>query len=151
MCNKGNKVAIKIAGAVVSAFCLTFLASQPQVTVSNAQQFFDNYYRYVTQAGQRRALFQDDLTHDFQKSGGGLSAYNSWWEGYRQVVVNQVESVPGNPMEFTVWLTYYPVNGSPWSGVTSFSLVCNGGWASLEARIPTLGCPVNNLQIESGK
>jgi hypothetical protein len=30
-----------------------------------------------------------------------------------------------------------------------FTLVCSGLWASLEARIPALGCPVNHIQIQS--
>jgi len=148
---RDNRVIVAIIGAVVSAFFLTVFAAQPQVPVSSAQKFFDNYYRQVTQADRRKALFQDDLTHDFQKfPGGGWAAYNSWWETQKRVIVDQVESVPGNPLAFTVWLTYYPVNGSPWPQVISYSLVCNGGWASLVARIPTLGCLVGNLQIQSG-
>jgi hypothetical protein len=140
-----------VIGAVVSAFFLTVFRAQPQVPTSTGQKFFDNYYREVTQADQRRALYLEDLTTDFQKSPGvSWPDYISWWESQKQVVVDQVESVPGNPLEFTVWLTYYPTRGNPQTQVISFSLVCNGWWPSLVARIPTLGCPVNHLQIQSG-
>lgn len=140
-----------VIGAVVTAFFLTVFSAQPQVPTSTAQTFFDNYYREVTHADQRRALYQEDLTTDFQKSPGvSWADYIGWWETQKQVVVDQVESVPGNPLEFTVWLTYYPTRGNPSAQVISFSLVCNGTWASFVARIPTLGCPVNHLQIQSG-
>jgi len=146
-----GKLVAAIIGAVVSAFLLTFFAAQPQVPTSNGQKFFDNYYRQVTQSDRRKAVFQEDLTSDFQSSpGGGWSAYNAWWKTQKRVTVNQVQSVPGNPLEFTVWLTYYPVHGHPESQVVSFSLVCNGSWASFMARIPTVGCPVGHLQIQSG-
>ena len=145
-----DKVVAAIIGAVVSAFFLTVFKAQPQVPTSDGQKFFDNYYRQVSQADQRKTLFQEDLTADFQKSPGrSWSDYNSWWETQKQIIVNKVESVPGNPLEFTVWLTYYPIHGSPDMQVISFSLVCNGRWASFVARIPTLGCPVSHLQIQS--
>jgi len=140
-----------VIGAVVSAFFLTIFAAQPQVPTSNAQKFFDNYYRLVTQADQRKALYREDLTTDFQKSPGvGWRGYSAWWKSQKRVIVNQVQSVPCNPLEFTVWLTYYPKYGSQWRQAISFSLVCNGRWASFVARIPTLGCPVNHLEIQSG-
>jgi hypothetical protein len=139
-----------LVSALVSAFFLTVFQAQPQVPTSNGQRFFYNYYSQVTQADRRMALFQEDLTPYFQSLTGGWHAYNSWWETQKQVIVDRVESVPGNPLEFTVWLTYNPVHGSPETEVTSFSLVCNGRWASLLARIPTLGCPVSHLQIQSG-
>ena len=146
-----NNMVTTIACAVVSAFCLTIFASHPQVTTSNAQKFFDNYYRQVTQADRRKVLFQEDLTSDFQNAPShGWPDYGSWWETQKQVVVDQVESVSGNPLEFNVWLTYYPIYGSPKTGMTSFSLVCNGGWASLVALIPMFGCLVSHLQIQSG-
>src|SRR6267143_1488933 len=48
--------------ALVSAFFVTVFKAQPQVQTSDGQKFFDNYYRGVTQADQRRALYQKDLT-----------------------------------------------------------------------------------------
>ncbi len=146
-----GKIVAAVIGAVVSAFFLTVFAAQPQVPTSNGQKFFDNYYRLVTQADQRKTLYREDLTRDFQHSPGvGWRGYSTWWKSQKRVVVNQVQSVPGNPLEFTVWLTYYSKHGSLERQVIRFSLVCNGGWASFVARIPTLGCPVNDLQIQSG-
>lgn len=146
-----GKVVVAVISAVVTAFFLTVFRAQPQVPTSNGQKFFDNYYRLVIQPDQRKALYQEDLTTDFQTSPGvGWRGYSTWWESQKRVVVNQVQSVSGNPLEFTVWLTYYPKYSSPWKQVIRFSLVCNGRWASFVARIPTLGCPVNNLQIQSG-
>ena len=145
-----NNMVTTIARAVVTTFCLTIFASHPQVTTANAQKFFENYYRQATQADGRKALFQEDLTPDFQNSPGhGWPNYNSWWETQKQVVVDKVESASGNPFEFNVWLTYYPIHGSPKTEMTSFSLVCNGGWISLVALIPMFGCPVSHLQIQS--
>ena len=139
-----------VIGAVVSSFFLVFFESQPQVPTSTSQAFFDNYYRQVTQADQRKTLYQEDLTIDFQKSPGvSWNVYNNWWSTQKQVVVNEVESVSGNPLEFTVWLTYYPVQGTPKAQVIRFSLVCSGFWAGLQARIPTWGCPPSHLQIQS--
>ena len=146
-----GKVVAAVIGAIISAFFLTLFRAQPQVPTSNGQKFFDNYYRLVTKTDQRRTLYREDLTTDFQKSPGvGWRGYRTWWTTQKRVVVNQVQSVSGNPLEFTVWLTYYPKYGGPNKQVIRFSLVCNGGWASFVARIPTLGCPVDHLQIQSG-
>jgi hypothetical protein len=144
-----KKIIVTLIGAVVSAFFITFFASHPQVSASNGQEFFDNYYRQVTQADRREVLFQEDLTPDFQDSRGGAPAFNRWWATQKRVVVDRVDSVSDNPFEFTVWLTYYPVFGRASLEVASFSLVCNGYWASFMARIPTFGCPVGHLKIES--
>jgi hypothetical protein len=76
-----DKLVVAIIGAVVSAFLLTLFAAQPQVPMSNGQKFFDSYYRQVTQGDRRKAIFQEDLTSDFQNSpGGGWSTYNAWWK-----------------------------------------------------------------------
>ncbi len=37
-----GKVVAAAIGAVVSAFCITLFAAQPQVPTSNGQKFFDN-------------------------------------------------------------------------------------------------------------
>lgn len=145
------KIVPAIIGAIVSAFFLTLFKAQPQVPTPDGQKFFDNYFRLVTKVDQRKGLYREDLTPGFQQApGGGWHGYNNWWESQKRVVVNQVQSVAGNPLEFTVWLTYYPKHGGLQRQVVSFSLDCNGSWASLVARIPTLGCPVNHLQIQSG-
>ena len=99
-----------IVRVVVSAFCLTIFASHPQATTSNAQKFFENYYRQVTQADRRKALFEEDLTPDFQNSPGhSWPAYNSWWAAQNQVVVDKVESVSSNPLEFNDGYSGRPV------------------------------------------
>lgn len=141
-----------VGGAVIGALVVTLLGSQPQVPASTAQIFFDNYYGQVTQAGQRKILYEEDLTKEFRIApNGDWHDYNNWWQGEKQVVVNSVQSVPGNPLAFNVWLTYYPRGGGKTQPQpTVLSLVCNGSWASLVARIPTFGCPVGNLQIQSG-
>src|SRR4051812_9769886 len=118
-----RRIAVAVAGAVAGASCLTFLGSHPQVTSSNGQKFFNGYYTVVTVADQRKELFQEDLTPEFQNVHGGASAMNSWWATQKRVVVDRVESVTSNSFEFTVWLTYYPVHGSPETEVTKFSLV----------------------------
>lgn len=139
-----------IVSAAATALFGVVLVSQPQATASTAQQFFDNYYRQATQADGRKALYHEDLTPAFRESpGSDWHDYNSWWELWKQVDVKKVESDPGNSLEFNVWLEYYPTRGQPTSEEDSFSLSCTTFWASLEARIPALGCPANHLQFES--
>ena len=145
-------IVASLISVVVGAFLGAVLGHQPQVTTSAAQQFFSNYYRKVTQANQRTALFREDLTTDFQTSPhGSWPSYNSFWQTEKTVVVNDLASVSGNPLSFNLTLTYYPTHGGNINGPqqTIFSLVCNGSWPSLLARIPGIGCPVNHLQIQS--
>jgi hypothetical protein len=143
-------VTVAVVGAAAAALFGLVLVSQPQATVSTAQQFFDNYYRQATQAGSRNALYLKDLTPAFRESpGSDWHDYNSWWELWKQVDVKKVESDPGNPLEFNVWLEYYPTRGQPTGEEDSFSLICSAFWASLEARIPALGCPADHLQFQS--
>ena len=148
-----RKLSLKIL-AVVSAAATPFLGvvlvSQPQVPTPTAQEFFDNYYNQVTQADYRKVLYREDLTRDFQESvGSDWEDYSNWWKTWKQVDVRKVESDPDNPLEFNVWLRYYPVRGQPESEEDDFTLICSGFWVSLEARIPALGCSVNHIQIQS--
>jgi hypothetical protein len=148
-----RKLSLKIL-AVVSAAASPFfgvvLVSQPQVPISTAQEFFDNYYNEVVHAGYRKALYHEELTRGFQESiRSDWEDYGNWWRTWKQVDVRKVESDPGNSMEFNVWLTYYPMRGQPKSEEDDFALVCSGFWASLEARIPALGCSANHIQIQS--
>jgi hypothetical protein len=139
-----------VATATVTSLLSVVLVSQPQVSASAAQEFFENYYRQVTQADLRKALYNEVLTPAFRESpGADWLDYNSWWKLWAQVDVKKVESDPGNLLEFNVWLKYYPVSGQPVSEEDSFSLVCSTFWAALEARIPALGCPANHLQLQS--
>lgn len=140
--------------AVVSAAATPFfgvvLVSQPQVPTATTQEFFDNYYNQVTQAVSREALYREDLTRDFRESvGSNWEDYSNWWETWEQVDVRKVESDPDNPLEFIVWLTYYSERGYSKSEKDDFTLVCSSFWASLEARVPALGCSVNHIQIQS--
>jgi hypothetical protein len=139
-----------IISAAATPLLGVILVSQPQVPASTAQEFFDSYYSQVTQADHRKVLYREDLTRDFQDSAGSdWEDYSGWWETWEQVDVRKVESDPQNPLEFNVWLTYYSVHGYSSSEEDDFTLVCSGFWASLEARIPALGCSVNHIQIKS--
>jgi len=139
-----------IISAVATPFLGVILVSQAQVSASTAQKFFDSYYSQVTQADHRKVLYREDLARHFQDSAGSdWEDYSSWWETWKQVDVRKVESDPQNPMEFNVWLTYYSVHGHSKSEEDDFTLACSGFWASLEARIPALGCSVNHIQIQS--
>jgi hypothetical protein len=149
-----HKLLITISTAVASAAATSFsgvvLVSQPQVPASTAQEFFDNYYRQVTQADLRKALYYGDLTPAFRETpNSDWHDYNSWWKLWARVDIKKVESDPSNSLEFNVWLKYYPMRGQPVSEEDSFSLVCSTFWAALEARIPALGCPASHLQFQS--
>jgi hypothetical protein len=141
---------LPVASAAVTSFLDVVLVSQPQVPTSTAQAFFDNYYNEVTHADYRKVLYREDLTRNFQESmGSDWEDYSNWWKTWKQVDIRKVESDPHNPLEFNVWLRYYPVRGPSNSEEDDFTLVCSGFWASLEARIPALGCSVNHIQIQS--
>jgi hypothetical protein len=141
---------LAVISAAVTPFSGVILVSQPQIPTSTAQEFFDNYYNQVTQADHRKALYREGLTRDFQESAGSdWEDYSNWWGTWKKVDVRKVESDPDNPLEFSVWLTYYSVHGHSSSEEDVFTLVCSSFWASLEARIPALGCSVNHIQIQS--
>lgn len=141
---------LTVVSAVATPCFGVLIVSQPQVPISTAQEFFDNYYGQVTQAQYRKVLYSDDLTRDFQESmGSNWEGYGNWWKTWKEVDVRKVESDPDNPLEFNVWLTYYPTRGQSYSEEDEFTLVCTGLLASLEARIPALGCSVNHIQIQS--
>ncbi len=146
-----QKILVAIIAALAGALASTIFVSQPQVATYHAQAFFNNYYDNVTHANQRRALYERDLTLDFQRSPGhDWRSYEAFWEGEEDVVVEKVESIPGNPLAFNVSLVYYPKGGGIDPEDTIFSLVCNGSYSWLWARIPALGCPPSDIQIESG-
>jgi hypothetical protein len=126
------------------------LVSQPQIPISTTQEFFGDYYGQVTHADHREKLYRADLTQNFQESGGsGWEGYNNWWKAWRRVDVRKIESDPDNPLEFNVWLTYYPVRGHSSSEEDGFTLVCSSFWASLEARLPAVGCSAGHIRIQS--
>lgn len=81
--------------------------------------------------------------------GSDWEEYSNWWKNWKQVDVRKVESDPNNPLEFIVWLAYYQVHGHSSSEEDDFTVVCSSFWASVEARIPALGCSVNRIQIQS--
>jgi hypothetical protein len=141
---------LAVMSAATTSFLGVVLVTQPQVPISAAQEFFDRYYGQVTQVDYRKMLYSEDLSRDFQESvGSDREEYSNWWKNWKQVDVRKVESDPNNPLEFTVWLTYYPVHGSSSSEEDDFTVVCSSFWASVEARIPALGCSVNHIQIQS--
>ena len=149
----GHRLSIIILaalGAVFGPFLGMALASQPEVTAPTAQQFFSTYYSHVTQPGDRKLLYRKDIAPGYNRSiHSDWRKYNEWWSTWKQVDIEQVKSAAGNPMEFNIWLRYYPVHGQPLSEEDGFTLACRGFWASLEARIPALGCPVNQIQFQS--
>lgn len=143
-------IILAVVSAASTSFCGVVFVSQPQVPTLTAQEFFSDYYRQVTQAGDRKALYREDLTPNFKSSIiSDWQDYNNWWKGWNQVAVEQVESDSGNPLEFNVWLRYYSVHGQLTAEEDGFTLVCSGFWASLEARMPALGCPAGHLQFQS--
>lgn len=147
----GQKILVAIIGALFGAFASTIFVSQPQVATYDAQAFFHDYYGNVTHADQRRALYERDLTLDFRRSPGhDWRSYETFWESEEDVVVQKVESIPGNPLAFNVSLVYYPKGGGIDAEDTIFSLVCNGSYSWLWARIPGWGCPASDIRIESG-
>jgi len=146
-----QKIVVGIVVAFFGALVRTIFVSQPQVAIYDAQTFFHNYYENVTSSSQRKMLYRRDLTLDFQRSPGhDWRSYESFWGRQEAVVVQKIESIPGNPLAFNVSLAYYPKGGGIDPEDTIFSLVCNGSYSWLSARIPGWGCPASDIQIESG-
>jgi hypothetical protein len=151
-----EKILIAIIGAVVggiiTAAATTILRSPPQVATYDAQTFFHYYYRAVTQDNQRSVLYSRYLSPDFRNSPGhSWRSYQSFWDGITHVEVDDVASIPDNPWAFKVTLVFFKRNGNiSQPENTIFSLICTGTASWLYTRIPSFGCPWNQIQIESG-
>ena len=145
-----------IAVTVPFAIALSslFVVSGIQVQSSAAHSFLESYYEKVVQPSARSYLFQNDLTANFRSlPSASWSSYENFWATQRSVTVNSVIPVSGNRMEFTVNLTYESKGTNKAIAITSdVWLICHGNFLTgLTGRLPGMGCPADNLQIDATK
>ena len=133
--------------AVVAGTLLYFAFAAPaRITTPSADAFFSNYFSTVIDANQRNAIYKDDVTPSFRKFESWRN-YSRLWNGERKVT--EGPAYPGSvPLEYTVTLTLYPVNGQPFKRIINYYLTCGGFFGAILARNPISGCPPSHIKID---
>lgn len=146
-----------LAAPVAVAIIAYLIITQPTVSTSTAQNFLNDYFNGVTASGQRSQVYVQDLTTNFRKRLS-YSQYNAYWETIESVKVDSVDSIPGNPFEFTVSFEICPKSDAgycPKPGniqpiiVVNFWIACIGFFGNLAAKFPWEGCPIHDLKIDN--
>lgn len=142
---------LPIIASLAVSLIVTNLNSSPTIQASAAHTFLNDYFGGVTHAGQRNALYRNDLTSNFRGYPGvDWVSYNAFWKKWKSVSVNSVTPVAGNPLEFAVTLTYQPEQGDPFPDNLNFWLVCTGLTGNLLAHVPVFGeCPASDIEIDN--
>ena len=134
---------------ILVAVIVTQLNSPASIGVSNAHAFLTDYFNDVTNSAQRVSLYREDLTVNFRNYPWvRWEPYSSFWAGEKNVTVDSVIPVPGNPSEFAITVTYQPA-GNPFVDDLNFWLVCSGVAGKLETHIPDRGCPLHDIRIDN--
>ena len=132
---------------IIIAGCI---AASPKVTADSAHTFISNYYAKALQSGQREEAYYRDLTFNFRRfPDDDWRGYNNFWQNQETANINSVIPVSGNPMEFTVNVTFRSKSSKNLNESADFWFVCNGLTSNLVARIPSVGCPTSSLQIDN--
>jgi hypothetical protein len=137
-----------VAAPAVAVLIAAFIAAQPTIHRSTAQDFFRSYFTGVTSAKQRAQLYAQDLSASFRQLVDSGS-YDGYWRTIKSVTVNSVFAVPGNSYEFTVSLTVQPKVGVANSIRVNYWLTCTGFFGNVWAKLPTAGCPESDLRFDN--
>lgn len=142
---------LPIIASVVVSIIVSNLNSPPSIQASAVHNFLKGYFDDVTHTAQRKALYNIDLTSNFRGYPGvDWMSYNAFWKKWKRVSVNSVTPVAGNPLEFSVTITYQPEQGEGFPTNVNFWLVCAGAIGNLRARIPYFGeCPASDIKIDN--
>jgi hypothetical protein len=144
-----SKIIIPMIVAVITSIITTAILATPRVTAASAHTFLIDYFKRVTRADQRPALYKQVLTQSYQSyPNNDFTSYVKYWEKQKQVTVVSVIPVSGNPLEFTVIVTVQP---GDYKAADNYWFTCNGTMASLRARLPWDGCPWNDIKIDNGQ
>jgi hypothetical protein len=132
--------------AVVAGTLLYFAFAAPaRITAPSADDFFSTYFSAVTNAGQRPAIYEDDLTPSFRRFES-WPEYSSLWGAEDKVTTGP--AYPGSsPLEYTVTVTFHPVRGTPFNQTINYYLTCGGRLGAIFARDP-FGCPPKYIKID---
>jgi len=125
-----------------------FFAPTQSVSSGTAHEFLSNYFSEVVQANQRQALYFDDLTPSFRSSSSWVS-FDAFWETQKSVTVVAAVPVPQSALEFQVNLIFHPLNGGVIEETYNFWFGCKGFFGILRSRVPSLGCPLKDLEIDN--
>jgi len=141
------KTLILPVAVIIIAGCI---AANPKVTADSAHMFVSNYYAKALQSGQRQKAYYQYLTSNFRHfPSDGWRDYADFWRNQKSANINSIVPVPGNPMEFTLNVTFRSKENKNLTESADFWFVCNGMTANLVARIPSVGCPTGSLQIDN--
>jgi hypothetical protein len=140
-----SKFIVPILTAVVTAFIVTSLRATPNIPDSAAHTFLANYYSAIVDSNQRQSVYNSYLTSNFRSfPGHSWQSVNNFFGNEKQVTVDSVIPMSGNPEAFTASLSYYPKSGGKATETTNFYLVCNNFWA----RFPHGSCAPGDLKID---
>ena len=143
-----NSLFEKILFPIFTGIIVVLLVSTPpKVTGDTADTFFASYFSKVTQETQRHWLYENDLTFSY-RSFENWSSYEGFWKTQIRVTVSPAIPTQGNPEEFAVTLTFYPVNGGTSKVTVNYFLACKGFLGAILARDVLSGCPPSYIEID---
>ncbi len=141
-----DKLLYPIVAGLIAGLIVSYAVAVPaRVSADTADSFFSDYFTKATQAGQRRTLYETYFTSDFRHFESWAS-YEGFWNPVSYATAGQAIPSPGDPLEFIVTVTFYPVNGSPSQQAIDYYLTCDSFIGSLIARIT--GCPKADIRID---
>ena len=140
-----SKFILPIVIAVVTAAIVSSLRTTPNIPDSAAHTFLANYYSSIVNLNQRQDAYNNNLTSNFRSfPGHSWQSVNDFFSKEKQVTVDSVIPMSGNPDAFTASLSYYPRSGGEDTETTNFYLSCNNFWA----RFPFMSCTSGQLEID---
>ena len=144
----------KLLYPVIAGFAASLLASMvfayavaapPYVSSGTANTFFSGYLRKVANVSKRHFLYRTAFTQDF-RNFEKWPTYDAFWRSEMDATAGPAIPMPGNPLAFTVTITFHPVVGDDFKQKIDYYLSCTGFISSMRARI--WGCPLNGIRID---
>jgi hypothetical protein len=135
-----------MAAVVAGTFLYFSFAAPARITAPSADDFFSSYFSAATEASQQVTLYDDDVTPSFRKFES-WAAYSNLWSAERKATPGPAFPGP-SPLEYTVTLTFYPVEGRPFEQTINYYLACGGFFGAILARDPFNGCPPGDIKID---
>jgi hypothetical protein len=140
-----------VVGGVVATLLVTALLTNEQIERRTADRFLRQYYGQVVRTADRDRTW-NMLTAEFRNSGKiregtleGRTAYDTFFNKWREVRLGQVDKVAEEPNQFEVDLTYISKTGRAYRPENiKFRLACSQ-WIN---KTPLLNCKPKDLKID---